>query len=44
MQVSPYSIEHQNKNNGGLHMHMMHHCILSSCDSLDTKWDESISK
>jgi hypothetical protein len=44
MQVGPYNIEHQNKNYGGLHMHMVHHCILSSCVNLDGKWDESRSK
>jgi len=44
MQVNPYNIEHQNKNYGGLHMHMVQHCILSNCGSLDTKWDESRSK
>jgi hypothetical protein len=41
IQVGPYSIEHQNKNYGGLHMYMVHHCILSSCGSFDAKWDES---
>jgi hypothetical protein len=41
MQVGPYSIEHQNKNYGGLHMHMVHHCILSTYNNVDAKWDES---
>jgi len=44
MQVGPHSIEQQNKNYRGLHMYMVHQCILSSCGSLDAKWDERKSK